>query len=534
MLMMTACGGLPGDQVERAKAVPDRCENMRKHIALRTREFNKLPSSADWSFIGPYARKEGWHTYFGKAEQSVRQTLAVYEKDVMPILKENEKEKLPLLLKNMQRVDRSLVEAKTFADKAVDRRTFLLSARTNAPAWLAASKTQMVKIESLYARADSVAGKARISYPEKAQDIGGRLAALGKIRDESVRMSAAVREESEKIGDGSVDYARFGDAASALTRNLNSMVSDEAVFTKKTLELYRSYSKTLVDMRAEFYVKVTRTSWYEGETEFPTETDHSYTREVEEETYDYFDKLPDEGSIATYTTGWLSSGLNVSIDQNQWSELEINPKEGWPDGDNDSEFWVADTYTRTYHKYAIVENGQKSETGWISVPEDFYWEHENDLGLAIVSKPFGKYEDEADRRAHPPGMECIASPRIVNGQAVGSNRYGEWKSDGSGGSFWNFYGQYAFMRDMFSTPYTLNDWRGYSEPRTRSYYGKNREYGSFGQRTMEHERYRGSTFVQEHPAALTGKWANTRTVSAMSVRGSGPDFRSRGPGGGGK
>ena len=32
---------------------------------------------------------------------------------------------------------------------------------------------------------------------------------------------------------------------------------------------------------------------------------------------------------------------------------------------------------------------------------------------------------------------------------VGNAKYGQWTSDGNGGSFWRFYGQYMFMSQMF-------------------------------------------------------------------------------------
>ncbi len=53
---------------------------------------------------------------------------------------------------------------------------------------------------------------------------------------------------------------------------------------------------------------------------------------------------------------------------------------------------------------------------------------------------------------------------------VGNPRYGEWRRDSSGNSFWAFYGQYALMRDLFFFPrrYSYGDWytrRGWS------YYG---------------------------------------------------------------
>ncbi|MEM6831957.1 MAG: hypothetical protein AAF551_15710, partial [Bacteroidota bacterium] len=60
---------------------------------------------------------------------------------------------------------------------------------------------------------------------------------------------------------------------------------------------------------------------------------------------------------------------------------------------------------------------------------------------------------------------------------VGNPRYGSWQSNGNGGSFWAFYGQYAFMSSMFNLfAYPArrsyyDDWRGGYYGRGRSYYG---------------------------------------------------------------
>jgi len=53
-------------------------------------------------------------------------------------------------------------------------------------------------------------------------------------------------------------------------------------------------------------------------------------------------------------------------------------------------------------------------------------------------------------------------------QLVGNPNYGHWQSNGSGNSFWAFYGQYAMMSSLFGRgPLSYNSWSGH---RPYSYY----------------------------------------------------------------
>ena len=72
-----------------------------------------------------------------------------------------------------------------------------------------------------------------------------------------------------------------------------------------------------------------------------------------------------------------------------------------------------------------------------SVPCSLYKQQEQNLGMAVSSKPAGAFYDEFKKVAGPPGYSYIGNPQ-----------YGEWRRSG-GQSFWVFYGQYALMRDLF-------------------------------------------------------------------------------------
>jgi hypothetical protein len=139
-----------------------------------------------------------------------------------------------------------------------------------------------------------------------------------------------------------------------------------------------------------------------------------------------------------------------------------------------------------YHQYGVVIGEPQSGSDdlvfrdsildWQEVGRDTYDQYREHLGMVILSKgPDGV----VDRNQHPPGY-----------QQVGNERYGQWRNDGGGRSFWEFYGQYALLSHMvggFGRPIYRNDWGGYQAARGRgqTYYGPGGEYGSNGSVTRQ-------------------------------------------------
>lgn len=110
-------------------------------------------------------------------------------------------------------------------------------------------------------------------------------------------------------------------------------------------------------------------------------------------------------------------------------------------------------------------------TPWMPVSEETYLIHENNLGMTILSKDS---EGGLDTIPAPPGYAY-----------VGDSRYGEWRTDQSGNSFWAFYGQYALLRALMGGTVYGSDWNAYRGYRGRGvpYYGRDNQYGTYGTRT---------------------------------------------------
>lgn len=104
---------------------------------------------------------------------------------------------------------------------------------------------------------------------------------------------------------------------------------------------------------------------------------------------------------------------------------------------------------------------RESILDWQEVDSGTYERYRPSLGMVILSKG----ADGVDGGTHPPGY-----------QQVGDERYGRWRDDGGGRSFWEFYGQYALLSNLvggFGRPIYRDDWNGYQDARRRgeTWYG---------------------------------------------------------------
>jgi len=164
-----------------------------------------------------------------------------------------------------------------------------------------------------------------------------------------------------------------------------------------------------------------------------------------------------------------------------------------------------------------------SETGWKQVSAGFFNQHVNDMGMEIAGKVDGKVQ----KKTVPAGYSHY----------IGNERYGRW-TERNGSSFWEFYGQFAFMNAMFNMmAYPVH--RSFYEDYRRNYYPSNRPYyGSAGgtrygtSSTINNTRQ--SRTWQTKQSAFKSRVRNrvapssSRTTRSSSRYRSTSSFRSRG------
>ncbi len=126
------------------------------------------------------------------------------------------------------------------------------------------------------------------------------------------------------------------------------------------------------------------------------------------------------------------------------------------------------------HSYRVVTPEKEFPYGPTEVPQKMYDYYRPYLGMTIWSQKDGK------------GEEIIAPPGYA---FVGDSRYGEWRTDSSGRSFWHYYGQYRMFSDLLGMggPIYRNHYRDYQsyQSRHRPYYGPNNTYGTSGSMTRK-------------------------------------------------
>ncbi len=133
-----------------------------------------------------------------------------------------------------------------------------------------------------------------------------------------------------------------------------------------------------------------------------------------------------------------------------------------------------------YHQYKIVVGEKKSGSDDLEVSERIldaervsqkhYARYQDKLGMVLVSK---------DQE----GVDGVPQPAQY--RYVGNNRYGEWRTNSNGTSFWAFYGQYAMLSHIMGSgqrPIYRDEWNSYQGSRRRgqTYFGPNNDFGTRG------------------------------------------------------
>lgn len=520
--ILTACG-IPGDLKKEAQDKSAKIDSARSNISKQKSAYLNLKKTDRFAFFAPYAERENWERFFKSAEDLLNQV----EKEVTSgrvafLLKENKKDKAGTLRVELAKVDRTIRQALNTSKGADNRMTDLVRIRDNAPQLVSASSKNLENINRLITDLEqNLIPKAQGDYPDRAQDILKRFAPVKVLQTEAGQAFNTAKQQLDKHKAGeTADYAVLGAGTDKVNTNLETLKKQDKDYRTQISQLYKSYSKILEDMRIDHFIIIGRTSWDEN-SDFWKEHNYTYpAKKVKRETYEYFVKLNPNTVTSSYVKGWLG-GYRCYIHASQWNALKIDPAKSWPSrSDNVAEFWVADTDAKAYHKYTMIENGEQRKTDWVEVDEEDYYEFFDFLGMEIVSKPYGFFEDEKINEPSPPGMGY-----------VGDSRYGEWRTDRSTGrSFWYYYGIYAFLNRGPGYYYYRGDWnRWRRDYRNKGpYYGRSSSggaaYGTYGTNVRTDSRYRNTDFARK--GGLKGQ--------APSVRGAGPARRGGGPGGRGK
>ena len=519
MAVLTACGwGISDYTKELAAQASSQLEQRKKEIEGSRQDLTAFLQSDESVGYRNAAESEEWATRLDTAAAVVGQAEQLVTDEIKPILDLDDYNREHLVLDFSQKVTELLEGARLDIDFWRDRKAAMDEVKATAPEVLARSKQALAAMEADLASVEPRLAGAKKEFPEQADQIDEMVAPMFFHVRTATAALAAVEEQVQAHSAGSgADYGVLASKAEDLGKGREQMGEERAAAEAKFAELSSSYSKTLIDMKADYALTIRRQSWDDAQ-EYPSMHDSDYQVPVEAPVLEYFDAI--NGSLASYSIGWFGDELKMlsGTDQKQWDSLNIDPKANWTADDTAAEFWLESATETYFHKYHVVENGETSETDWVPVDEAFFLANLDNLGMDVEAKPYGVFEENKLTHAAPPGMAYVGNPR-----------YGRWENQG-GGSVWTWIAPYLFYRSLFGSPwmYQRNEWNSWRTGYygSRSYYGSGVTpmYGTQSSRTQTSSTFAGSQYGR------SGGFSRP----AGSVRGAGPSSRGGGFGGSGK
>ncbi|WP_299981575.1 hypothetical protein [Desulfobacula sp.] len=516
--VLTGCGaGLPKDLKNEAKSLPNAIKTGQSQVDKHKDKYLSLTKSSEFKAVKAFALKENWIQKFQLAHTELTRAKTLYDKDLKPLISKNKPELAQEVKQQINRIKKILQDAEGLARYPSSRFSKIRETIDNAKGLHSRSKNDAEQISRIANEIKTgPIAKADTDFPDLSEKINARFAPLSKLERQSHDyLSIVTAEYNRHSASSNADYAAFTDSTAALSSDLSQAKTLETKITGEMAQLYSGYTKILMDMKEEYFVTIKRESWNENSDYYDPKF-ATFQRQVSPELYEGLtaDNLD---TIAAITAGFTGSRFSSKVG-NMWKELSINPAEQWPGrGHNAAAFWVEDSKEAYFHKYTLEENGETKETDWEKVDASFYDAKFEYLGMAILAKPYGVFEQDRLTQAAPPGMAY-----------VGNSKYGEWKKDNTGNQFWSWYGKYALFSMLLSprpSYYGYNSWNGWNNN-----YRNNRPY--FGKTQKGFQKYGTSgTLLKQSPGFQSTNFAKSGGFKSQtaSVRGAGANLRGGGP-----
>ena len=331
-------------------------------------------------------------------------------------------------------------------------------------------------------------------------------------------------ESIQTLGDDIyLEITDFKKAMSIVKSNSGNVSSEDMValynqFTKSKTINYVEYLDELSSKLNELddtYIKILKSKHAIYSAQISGVTWDSYSDWDTTKQFAYPDSQISERAYKKYKSGYSEKCRRLSQCRNSQAlnlltAQKISKLQDY--GNDDGEFWLEDIYGEFYHQYDIIVNGKVTTTEMVEVSEATYMKYYDDVGKSIYSKPYGKFDDEANTVAKPPGSSMVGNPQ-----------YGHWQKDSSGNDVWFWVAMWSMMNNHNSTPYYSRDYNSYNRYRVpnNSYYNNSRN--------------NGARSTSRYSQTNISKRSSTRPSFAKStVRNGSSSNKGRGSSGGGK
>lgn len=521
--ILTGCGeGLPKDIKSLAKTIPDLIKSGQSQVNKQENKYKELIKSIKFLQVKKIAIRENWAGKFDIARDELKRAKMIYDKKLVPLIKKNRPESILVVQQEIERIKKIINSAVKLSQFAFSRFALITETIENPDLKHSQAKKNAAQIVSIVNKIKTGSfAKANKDFPDFKKKINDRFVPVLKLADQSQHDLNVVTAlyQTYKTG-GDTDYAALTDSANAILVNLKNLKNIETKFINDMDQLHLSYTKILKDMKKEYFITIKRESWNENSDYYSPEF-VTFQRQVSLEDYEILTS-ENINAIAVISAGFYESNFKSNIGTT-WDRLSIDPVEKWAGkGHNAASFYLEDSKELCFHKYILEENGETRETDWEKVNADFYEKNLVFLGMAIVSKPYGVFEDEKLTQAAPPGMAY-----------VGNSQYGQWQQDNSGNRLWEWYGKYAFFSYLFFPRpyfYPYNSWHGWNNNyrRQRPYFGKTKkgfqQFGTQGTFIQKSSNFQSTNFVKS--GGLKRQSASVRGAGAR-LRGGGPNTKGK-------
>ena len=242
--------GLPDEVVKKAEEVPQNIESTLEVIKKKENAFVALQKSSGWEFFKPYAVREQWALKFVAARKEAGTAAKLNKKQILPILDRDKPEDHSFLLTHIFRVNKALRSAKQLVAEPGQRQAFLNKAKAEAPKWVDKAEAEVRDIDQLMAATLKFVNQAKQKdYAHRTNAIQSRFAPLQKLSNDAHGALKSAQAQLAVAEAGTADYAVLGDGTTLVTANLAALRKQKPKLKSTLGELYRSYSKTLIDMR---------------------------------------------------------------------------------------------------------------------------------------------------------------------------------------------------------------------------------------------------------------------------------------------
>lgn len=503
VLVASGCAMPPEDLSKAATNLPAEIKSAQKANDDARRKFGELLKQQKYAFIAAYPATDQHVDRFDQAKTKLDEANKTYASKVKTVLDDYDDKKQSALRDGISLVQGQIGEAKALTAEPATWLDKVVATQADSAGVLRQAATQISSIKAA-------------TEPFKADASNPIAKTLLQRHDDALKAYGLLQAASAK---SPPNFA-------AMTTNAIVVADNAAALTTET--------QTLIDIKVDSFVEISRTSWYEGgDTESTTDYDYPPVA-VDPEAANYFAKFPVNEVLATDGYGGFKT---TNADRKQWDKLKINSTQDRPKGHDTSEFYFGGVEDLICHAVRVLVNGKPSASR-LPKPEDnacakyntpeqiaqgVYWLEADelraeDIGMDIYSKGLGDLEAQATDEATPPGMVYVGDPST-----------GEWQTDSSGNSFWVFYGQYRLFSDLIGGPYPGHYRSEYDDWNRNCRYNHCPYYGNMGggqprygmKSPMAQARFPHSNYVK------TGLYNS-------SLRGAGPAARGGGPSGSGK